>query len=99
MFELRSKVAELRQELIDTRTQLNDGGEVSTDRLRIEQLEEELLMLNGRDAEFMHAVSLELMEKAQTAGHDELVEKYRTQVEEARLCIPQLNMHGLWVGK
>ena len=32
-------------------------------------------------------------------GDEEAVEKHRVQAEEARLCLPQLNMHGLWVGK
>lgn len=100
LFELRATVAGLRRELVDMRMQQRGGGDAGDARKgRIKELEDELLALNGRDAEFMHAVSSELMEKAQAAGHEELAEKYRIQVEEARLCIPQLNMHGLWVGK
>jgi len=94
LFELRAQVARLRRELVDART-----APAGADERRVRQLEDELLQLNGRDAEFVHAVSSELVERAQSAGHDELAKKHRTRVEEARSCIPQLNMHGLWVGK
>lgn len=93
VFELRATVAQLRGELVAARRQTD------ADRRRVGQLEEELLNLNRRDAEFMHAVSSELMERARAAGDDDLAETYRAQVEDAQLCIPQLNMHGLWVGK
>lgn len=93
VFELRATAARLRRELVAARS------EAGANPRRVGQLEDELLTLNGRDAEFMHAVSLELMDKAQAAGNEEMVEKYRTQVEDAQSCIPQLNMHGLWVGK
>jgi len=106
LFELRSAVGELRQQLIDARTQVDEDtstfsseSEKESAKHLISQFEEDLLTLKGRDAEFTYAVSLELMEKAQELGDAELVEKYKIQVEEARLCIPQLNMHGLWVGK
>lgn len=104
VFELRASIAELRRELVDVRTQVEDGvfkveAEMKMAERRIKQLEQEVLTLNGRDAEFMYAVSLELLEKARDEEDEELVEKYMVQAEEARLCIPQLNMHGLWVGK
>lgn len=102
VFELRQDIAELRSELVDVRTELDDADRESQKiraKSRIAELEKELLSLNGRDAEFMYAVSMELMEKAEADGDEELVSKYRIQMEEARLCITQLNMHGLWVGK
>lgn len=103
VFDLRSSIAELRRELIELRGQVDDETLVGSDMMaaerRVAQLEKELLSLNARDAEFMYAVSLELKEKALAVGDDDLVEKYTTQMEDARLCIPQLNMHGLWVGK
>ena len=65
----------------------------------IHEIEQELFNLEGRDAEFMYAVSSELMEKAELEGDIQAVEKYKILMEEARSCIPQLNLHGMWVGK
>ena len=93
--ELRATAARLRRELVALRTTQPAGA----DERLVGELEEELLRLNGRDAEFMYAVSSELAARAQAAGHDELAGKYQTQAEDARSCIPQMNMHGLWVGK
>ena len=66
---------------------------------RINELEKEIHALNERDAEFVYAVSSELMANAKADLNVKLAEKYRVQMEEARLSIPHLNMHGLWVGK
>jgi len=102
LFQLRLRIVESRQELIDAQVRYNDskgrGDRVATQG-RIDVLEKELHDMNERDAEFMYALSSELMESAETSGDIEGAEKYRVQMEEARLCIPQLNMHGLWVGK
>lgn len=103
LFELRQSVDALRTELYEVRSELDDYDgpelELKASKRRIAVLEKELYTLNGRDAEFMYAVSLELLEAAQIDGDIEAEQKYRIQMEEARLCIPQLNMHGLWVGK
>lgn len=104
LFDLRSSIAELRGKLVDMRARLEEGNisadlDKETAERSITLLERELLILNGRDPEFMYAVSLELMEQAREEGDEEAVEKHRVQAEEARLCLPQLNMHGLWVGK
>ena len=59
IFELLSTVGELQQQLIDTQTQVDeDESTFSSDlekksaRRLISQFEEDLLTLNGRDAEF-----------------------------------------------
>lgn len=102
VFALRRRAMQLRQDLIDARVQYNEA-EIKDDQVaamrRINELDKELVDSNGRDAEFMYAVSRELMEKAEADGDTRHGEKYRVQMEEARLCVPQLNMHGLWVGK
>jgi len=101
LFELRQRIATLHSDIVNLRAEQLDGladERTGTDR-RIVAYEKEMLALNGRDPEFMYAVSSELMEKAQADGDEELIAKYKIQMEEARLCIPQLNMHGLWVGK
>lgn len=101
LFELRQRIATLHSDIVNLRAEQLDGladERTGTDR-RIVAYEKEMLALNGRDPEFIYAVSSELMEKAQADGDEELIAKYKIQMEEARLCIPQLNMHGLWVGK
>lgn len=97
--ELRTTAARLRGELVDAQGAAAAATATEVDRRRVDRLEEELLTLSGRDPEFMMAVSSELLERAEAAGNDAMAEKYRLQVEDARSCIPQLNMHGLWVGK
>jgi hypothetical protein len=95
VFELRQKISDLRVRLLDARENLAEEGQ----QRRIRELEEQLFSLNTKDAEFMYAMSLELMENAQRENDFATAEKYRRQAAEARLVIPQLNMHGLWVGK
>mmetsp|Transcript_3203 Transcript_3203/g.4604 ORF Transcript_3203/g.4604 Transcript_3203/m.4604 type:complete len:379 (+) Transcript_3203:133-1269(+) len=95
VFELRQKISDLRLRLMEARENLAEEGQ----QRRIRELEEQLFSLNTKDAEFMYAMSLELMENAQQEGDLQTAEKYRLQAAEARLGIPQLNMHGLWCGK
>jgi len=111
LFALRRQIMQARQDMMDAREQLNEAGhknEQVTLMLRINELDKDLEELNGRDAEFMYSLSRELMESAEANGNISNVgldgevsnaEKYKVKMEEARLCIPQLNMHGLWVGK
>lgn len=102
VFALRKNIKEVSQSLVDARVQLNELKMKETKTAltgRINELEGELRDLNERDAEFMYAVSSDLMQKAEVEGDSKAAEKYKIQIEEARLCIPQLNMHGLWVGK
>lgn len=95
VYELRRKISDLRLRLMEARENLAEEGQ----QRRIRELEEQLFSLNTKDAEFMYAMSLELMENARQEGDFATAEKYGVQAAEARLCIPQLNMHGLWVGK
>lgn len=102
LYEIRERTIEVKQELIDARKQYNASPtkiEKVAANKRIYELEKELVNLNGRDAEFMYAVSRDMMAKAEMDGDTRLAEKYKVLVEEARLCIPQLNLHGMWVGK
>lgn len=102
LYEIRERTIEVKQELIEARKQYNASPtkiEKVAANKRIYELEKELVNLNGRDAEFMYAVSRDMMAKAEMDGDTRLAEKYKVLVEEARLCIPQLNLHGMWVGK
>ncbi len=95
VFQLRQKISDLRLRLLEARENLAEDGQ----QQRIRELEKQLFSLNTKDAEFMYAMSLELMENAHQEGDIQTAEKYRLQAAEARLGIPQLNMHGLWCGK
>ena len=97
LYELRQRSLELNAELKDIRKQKSSSSADMSDRLH--DIESQLVNLNGRDAEFMYSVSSDLLEKAMAESDDFSTNKYKVQMEEARLCIPQLNMHGLWVGK
>ena len=92
--ELRKEGSRLRKELAEWRA-------VSTipNSAFLQNMENKLYHINERDAEFMYCISKELMIQAQNDGDTILEEQYRVQMKEAALCIPQLNMHGLWVGK
>ncbi len=115
VFELRTRVTELREELMEARQELSDmtssrraydypTNEPIAAKLRVKELEKKLIKLNGRDAEFVYSLLTERLEEARGGGgysalEEEEIAKLAREVEEARLCIPHLNMHGLWVGK
>jgi len=102
IYELRTQTLDLKSKLKDARRQYNQST-TKLDKVKantiIHKIEQELFSLETRDAEFMYAVTSELMEKAELKGDTQAVEKYKIGMEEARSCIPQLNLHGLWVGK
>jgi len=102
LFQLRDQIVDSKQELVDARVRYNSAAtndeRVAANR-RMNELETEIHALNERDAEFVYAVSSELMANAELDMNSKLAGKYRVQMEEARMSIPHLNMHGLWVGK
>ena len=102
IYELRTRTLDLKSQLKDARRQYNQSTS-KLDKVKantiIHEIEQELYSLETRDAEFMYAVTSELMEKAELEGDSQAVEKYKIGMEEARSCIPQLNLHGMWVGK
>ncbi len=105
--ELRQRGNRLRQELADrmategttimTTTSISSSSSSSSSV--IQKMENELFQINERDAEFMYCVAKEMMIQARNDGDAKLEEKYKSKMKEAALCIPQFNMHGLWVGK
>jgi len=107
LFDLRHEVASLRKELAETRKLMDGASKKKGDdavalrglKRRVKEIEDKILRVSGRDAEFAYAVLLERVEKAESEGDKEKAKKIRKEAEEARACIPQLNMHGLWVGK
>ena len=72
VYELRRKISDLRLRLMEARENLAEEGQ----QRRIRELEEQLFSLNTKDAEFMYAMSLELMENARQEGDFATAEKY-----------------------
>lgn len=106
--ELRKEGSRIRQELAEWKSASSSSsskaasaaaGQSSKESSYIRNLEKQLHQINERDAEFMYCIAKELMIQARNDGDATLEEKYEVQMKEAALGIPQLNMHGLWVGK
>jgi hypothetical protein len=89
---MRLRIASLGRELADVRSS-------SSSAVAARELSSDIAEMNDRDPEFVYAMSRELMDRARSDCDDALMEEYRAKMEDARSCIPQLNMHGLWVGK
>lgn len=66
---------------------------------RAQDIEMEIATLNDRDPEFVYAMSRDLMERAVADDDRVSVMEYRVKMEDAMSCMPQMNLHGLWVGK
>jgi hypothetical protein len=116
LHELRSRIAGLRNELLDIKLSLSSNGpglsdttigrtESTTDtnndrhRKKANEIENEIAILNDRDAEFVYVMSSELKKRAVLNGDTEGINEYQCKMEDAMSCIPQMNLHGLWVGK
>ena len=94
LHEMRARVAELGRELADA-----VRSSPSADAAAARELRAEMADMNDRDPDFVYAMSRELMERAMDEGDDASTAEYRRKMEDARSCMPQLNLHGLWVGK
>ena len=68
-------------------------------RKKANEMENEIAILNDRDAEFVYAMSSELKKRAVLNGNTDEINEYQCKMEDAMSCIPQMNLHGLWVGK
>lgn len=91
LHELRFKVMDMREQLIEARKKGMKG--------LVNKLEREIVMAQAKDAEFVYAVSLERMEAALSAGLKSEAEEYERDAMAARSALPQFNLEGLWVGK
>lgn len=68
-------------------------------RNKAREIENEITRLNDRDPEFVYAMSIELMKRAVVEGDTDGINEYKCKMEDAMSCMPQMNLHGLWVGK
>jgi len=91
LHELRFRVIELREQLVDARKK--------KEKSRVNKLERVIVMAQAMDAEFVYAVSIERMEAALAAGLKSEAEEYERDAMAARSALPQFNLEGLWVGK
>ena len=97
LHETRLRIADLVRELADAAR--SSSSPSSAAARRRELLLSNVASMNDRDPEFAYVVSKDLMDRAISDGDADLAMEYRTKMEDARSCMPQLNLHGLWVGK
>lgn len=66
------------------------------DMNRLKDLSQALHESQNLDAEFVYA---NCMEMAKGASSEEEAKEWKREADEARECLPQFNLQGLWVGK
>jgi len=105
LIELRLKVAALRKDLTyakdfrDSMKRYTAKEKLEAATQRIKDLEMSISKLCMQDPEFWYVFMLEVAAGAERRGDKDTAKKAKMDAKEARSCIPQLNMHGLWVGK
>ncbi|KAL3799409.1 hypothetical protein HJC23_013864 [Cyclotella cryptica] len=105
LIELRRKVAALREDLTyakdfrDSMKRYTAKEKLEAAVQRVKKLEMSISNLCMQDPEFWYVFMLEVAAGADRRGDEDTAKKARLDAKEARRCIPQLNMHGLWVGK
>jgi len=115
LHDMRSRIVGLRNELLDIKMSMSNSGPsatmgqgmfINTDtkfdiqrRNKACEIENEITQLNDRDPEFVYAMSIELMKRAVVEGDTDGINEYKCKMEDAMSCMPQMNLHGLWVGK
>jgi len=88
LIELRKYITNLKLDL-QYATDKRDTG-------RIHDLSKALHESRNMDAEYVYANSLEMAEAAES---EEEKMEWKNEAQEARECLPQYNLQGLWVGK
>lgn len=104
LIELRHEVADLRQELRDAKMHLASlNSYQSMDKMiakkRTEVVEDCISTACSMDPEFCYVLKSKVAAAAERRGDMEAASTAYLEAKEARKCIPQLNMHGLWIGK
>lgn len=104
LIELRNEIADLREELKDAKKHLASirgffTSEEDEVRESIQDLEAEISAACSLDPEFCYVINSEIAASAEKRGDIETALDAQVDAQEARSCIPQLNLHGLWIGK
>jgi hypothetical protein len=91
LWSLRSRIQDLSMKLLEAISENDRRSEIEIRRsLRIEE---------SRDPELVYKIQLEAMIEAHQRGHSEDEMSHKEQALNARSCLPQFNLEGLWVGK
>ena len=89
------ELIELRKYMTNLELDLQYARE-KDDKNRIKDLTQALHESKNLDAEYVYLYSMEM---ADAAGSEEEVDEWKKEALEARQCLPQFNLQGLWVGK
>lgn len=68
-------------------------------RDREAEIREQLRLLELQDPELVYRLELEALHDAKREGRDKDARKHGRNAYDARSCLPQYNLDGLWVGK
>lgn len=91
LWDLRSKMDKLSLKLLDA---INEGEDETEIRAR-----EKLRKIEKKDPELVYMLELADAETASAEGRHEDAMMHQDRAMEARSCLPQFNLDGLWVGK
>ena len=91
LIELRKYIENLETDLVDARDS-NDGG-------RLSDLQKALHESRNMDPEHAYSNCLENSKTSEKCGLHEEAKEWLKEAQEARACLPQFNLQGLWVGK
>lgn len=91
LVDLRKYIKNLELDLVDAKEK--------RDATRIQDLTKALHESKNLDAEFIYSSCLEQAETAEKMGVLDEAKEYRKEAMEARSCLPQFQLSGLWVGK
>lgn len=91
LVDLRKYIQNLELDLIDAKE--------TRDTTRIQDLTKAIYESKNLDAEYIYSSCLEQAEAAEKLGELDEAKEYREEALEARNCLPQFQLSGLWVGK
>ena len=89
------ELIELRKYMNNLKLDLQLARE-ENDMNRLKDLSQALHESQNLDAEFVYA---NCMEMANAASSEEEAMEWKKEADEAKECLPQFNLQGLWVGK
>lgn len=104
LVDLRKGIADLREELRDAKMHLTSiQGYFTTEEVEVKQtirnLENDISAACLLDPEFSYVFNSEISKSAERRGDVQAAAEAKRDAQDARRCIPQLNMHGIWVGE
>jgi len=92
------ELIEIRKYVQNIKADLKSAKETN-DNSRIQDLTKALYDSQNLDAEYVYMNCLDLAKLHKEDNRDDKAEEYMKEALEARECLPQFNLQGLWVGK